>query len=86
MDSRGVYFDNAATTRVDDRVIARMMPFSSESYGNAPQPARVWDRGQGMPGGMPQYRGRGTGVSERASQRDSAVEAYLFNRIKEEYI
>lgn len=35
MDGRGVYFDNAATTRVDDWGIARMMPFYSESYGNA---------------------------------------------------
>jgi hypothetical protein len=84
-----VYFDNAATTRVDDWVIARMMPFSSESYGNAPSLHGYGTEAKECQEECRksiQYRGRGTGVSERASQRDSAVEAYLFNRIKEEYI
>lgn len=32
---RFVYADNAATTRVDDRVLQKMLPFFSEQYGNA---------------------------------------------------
>jgi cysteine desulfurase len=30
-----VYFDNAATTRLDDRVLDAMLPFLRDSYGNA---------------------------------------------------
>lgn len=30
-----VYMDNSATTRVDPRVLAKMLPFFSEHYGNA---------------------------------------------------
>ena len=33
MDS--IYFDHAATTPIDDRVLEAMMPFLKENYGNA---------------------------------------------------
>lgn len=29
-----IYFDNNATTKVDDKVVAKMIPFLSETYGN----------------------------------------------------
>ncbi len=29
-----VYFDNAATTRPDERVVAAMLPFLGERYGH----------------------------------------------------
>lgn len=38
-----VYFDNAATTAMDDRVIAAMLPFMKEHYGN---PSSVHSHGR----------------------------------------
>ena len=35
METEGIYLDNAATTRVDDRVIRSMIPVFSQVYGNA---------------------------------------------------
>jgi len=32
---KSVYFDNAATTKVDERVVKEMLPYFSENYGNA---------------------------------------------------
>ncbi|MBP5178682.1 MAG: aminotransferase class V-fold PLP-dependent enzyme, partial [Lachnospiraceae bacterium] len=30
-----IYFDNAATTHMDDRVLEAMMPYMKDSFGNA---------------------------------------------------
>jgi cysteine desulfurase len=35
---RTVYFDNAATTPLDDRVLDAMLPYLKENYGNANSP------------------------------------------------
>jgi len=35
MAKAGIYFDNAASTRVDPRVVAAMLPYFEEFYGNA---------------------------------------------------
>ncbi|MFH0818120.1 MAG: cysteine desulfurase NifS [Candidatus Micrarchaeota archaeon] len=38
MHSDQIYMDNAATTRVDPKALAEMLPFFSEKYGNASSP------------------------------------------------
>ena len=35
MNGKVIYFDNAATTKIDDEVLQSMMPFLTESYGNS---------------------------------------------------
>ncbi len=35
MVNKRIYFDHAATTKVDDRVVQHMLPFFNEQYGNA---------------------------------------------------
>ena len=32
---KSMYFDNAATTRLDDEVLQEMLPYLKENYGNA---------------------------------------------------
>ena len=32
---KNMYFDNSATTRLDDEVLKEMMPYLTEEYGNA---------------------------------------------------
>ena len=32
---KNIYFDNAATTKLDDEVLKEMMPYLKENYGNA---------------------------------------------------
>ena len=32
---KNIYFDNAATTRIDDKVLDSMLPYLKENYGNA---------------------------------------------------
>ena len=34
-DMKSIYFDNAATTRLDDEVLQEMLPYLKENYGNA---------------------------------------------------
>ncbi|MCX6750585.1 MAG: aminotransferase class V-fold PLP-dependent enzyme, partial [Candidatus Pacearchaeota archaeon] len=33
--TKNIYFDNAATTKVDEKVIKEMLPCFDENYGNA---------------------------------------------------
>ena len=32
---KNIYFDNAATTRLDEEVLNEMIPYLKENYGNA---------------------------------------------------
>lgn len=40
--NRMIYLDNAATTRITDEVLACMLPFLKDSYGN---PSSIYDLG-----------------------------------------
>ena len=39
-----IYLDNAATTKISDDVLACMLPYLKDSYGN---PSSVYDLGKG---------------------------------------
>ena len=43
MEARKVYLDNSATTKVDDAVLAEMLPFFGQTYGN-PNSLHAWGR------------------------------------------
>jgi len=49
-----IYFDNAATTRIDERVFEEMLPYLKEQYGN---PSSLHDIGQAASEKLEQSRG-----------------------------
>jgi cysteine desulfurase len=58
MPRSSIYLDFAATTPVDPRVVARMLPFFTESFGN---PASIHQWGQQAEAQLEQARGEITG-------------------------
>ncbi len=55
MSPRPVYLDNNATTRVDDRVVAAMLPYFTEQFGN---PSSMHAFGARVGGAIKDARGR----------------------------
>ncbi len=62
-----VYFDNNATTRVDPRVVAAMLPYFTESYGN---PSSLHHFGARVAAEIEQARGQ---VADLLGARESEV-------------
>ena len=57
--NRMIYLDNAATTRITDEVLACMLPFLKDSYGN---PSSIYDLGANNKDALSEARKKIAGV------------------------
>jgi len=52
---KNIYFDNAATTKVDEQVLEEMLPYLKEEYGNA---SSIYSLGRNAKKGIENARDR----------------------------